>query len=227
MNDSEFARLIRMEMERTRRRYASFFQCSDQNIEDTGAVESLMESMAMCSVQPLTALRSRGWNDPPDCEAITTSGMRVGIEVTEMVDQASIEADIVSGAHVDYAYWDADKLRSQIENRVRKKDTPAEVKGGPYDEYWLVIHCDEPAVRFEDARDWISGMPELRTILISRAFLLIGYSWAYQRCPYVELAIRHHARRLRLGADKSAAATENDKHAALREGVCSRRHLIF
>jgi hypothetical protein len=188
MDDPEVARLLQQAADRIRG-YASFFQWTDRDIAETGVVESLMESMEMRSAAILSALKSRGTDDPPDCEAVTAGGGRVGIEVTELVDEAAIEA-YIAGDHFAYANWDADKVLTRLKEIVRGKDAPATLKGAPYDQYWLVIHCDETALRFEDVSQWISRMQELPTNLIDRAFLLISYRPEHQCYPYVELSIR-------------------------------------
>jgi hypothetical protein len=189
--DSENARLIRMAM-RVPRCYAPFFQyrSGDKETMEIGVVESLMESMVMRSAETLTALKSRGRDDPPDCEAVTSSGSRVGIEVIELVDEAAIKADI-AGARFAYAIWGEDKLLKRVEDIVHGKDVPADkIKGGPYDGYWLVIHCDETAVAFEETRVWIDRMTELRTNLVSRAILIFGYRPEHGCCPYMDLPTR-------------------------------------
>jgi hypothetical protein len=195
-DDSEIARRLRMATAATRR-YASFFQwrSGDQETEEIGVVESLMESMAMCSAETLIALKSRGTgNDPPDCEAVTPDGRRVGIEVTELVDEAAIKEGIKRQRYFAYPYWDADKLREWIKGIVHCKDVLAKVKGGSYAEYWLVIHSDETALGFEETREWIGRMPELRTNLVSRAILMLSYRPEHRCCPYVDLPIRQEQR---------------------------------
>jgi hypothetical protein len=114
-------------------------------LEEYGVVQSFHESLSAVGEAFFNSYESRGeGNDPPDCEAQSLSGQRIGIEVTELVDGASIGA-----AKVGHAtgwgppFTESDILR-ELGERIARKDKPTDVKGGPYDQYLLVIYCDEP-----------------------------------------------------------------------------------
>ena len=71
---------------------------------------------------------------------------------------------------------------------IAKKDNPQKVKGAPYDEYVLVIYCDEPRVRdCNRLIEYIRGATFPRTALINRAFLLFSFDAWQEYCPYIEL----------------------------------------
>ena len=105
-----------------------------------------------------------------------------------MVDSAAICA-YKTGALYDWAEWDQDKYLSGVSKAVLAKDKRfSHLKGAPYEGgYVVVIHTDEPILRFEKVTEFLSGHQFARPAHISRVFLLLSYDAARQRCPYVEL----------------------------------------
>ena len=108
---------------------------------------TLSQELRKQGKEPFHSFVQRGQgNDPPDREAKDSHGKRIGIEVTELVDRNSISA----AKKGEYIFQDALKsseVTEIITTIIRKKDG-AYVKGGPYDEYILIIYCDDP--RFLD-----------------------------------------------------------------------------
>ncbi|MCP5110701.1 MAG: hypothetical protein GY953_07700, partial [bacterium] len=72
---------------------------------------------------------------------------------------------------------------------IAKKDNPPGVKGGPYDEYVLIIYCDEPRVLDYGLVEYVEGTRFPGTKLIDRAFLLFSFSPWKECCPYIELKL--------------------------------------
>lgn len=71
--------------------------------------------------------------------------------------------------------------------RIAKKDHPQEVIGGPYDEYVLIIYCDEPRVLDYRLIEYMQGATFPRTTLIDRGFVLFSFDAWQGYCPYIEL----------------------------------------
>ena len=71
--------------------------------------------------------------DPPDCEAEDYKGNLIGIEVTELVEGQSI-ANARQNKLIPMEPWKTEKLDSTIGKRIKRKDTPHKVNGGPYSE---------------------------------------------------------------------------------------------
>jgi hypothetical protein len=149
----------------------------NRDLEEFGIVRTFCESLEREGRPFLSmeSLRGRGrGNDPPDCEAKDFLGNLVGIEVTELVDPAAIKAFINSEIYA-WAEWDRDKLIHAIDERLNAKDKPAQVKGGPYGSYVVIIHTDEPYLNATYVGNLLKDVRFGRRKLIDRAFLLFSY----------------------------------------------------
>jgi hypothetical protein len=86
-------------------------------------LESLAEAMRLGSVPFYSALKSQGRpNDPPDCEGIDDNGARVAIEVTELVDGATIRAVKHGGSKLASRKWTQEDFRLELARRIGAKD---------------------------------------------------------------------------------------------------------
>jgi hypothetical protein len=186
--EREIAELMRQALQRSRG-HANFFQWGpNRDVEEWGIVNYLRESLdadeAAFFREP--AIRGRG-NDPPDCEAQSLEGERIALEVTELVDPAAIVA-FKCGDLYSWAEWSQERLREALQDRLTTKDQRhASLQGGPYSQYILVIHTDEPMLSHSSASTLLHGVRFARPAHIDRAFLLISYDPGLQRCPYIEL----------------------------------------
>lgn len=172
------------------RGYSDFFLWSiDRDMEEWGVVTSLAESLDKHNALFFSHLRRRGRpNDPPDCEAAGENGARIAIEVTELVDGQAIQA-YKAGAIYDWAEWDKEKFLAGLDRALKAKDSRyPNLKGGPYEGgYVVVIHTDEPLLNFETVSRFLERYDLPKPQNISRAFLLLSYDPAQNRCPYFEL----------------------------------------
>lgn len=170
-----------------RRGYADFFAWDDKQVAEHGVVGTFFEVASAEPGAPFRNMMSRpAGRDPPDCEALDAQGRRLGIEVTELVDERAIQQSR-HDPRFWAATWDAGKLIQMLEERLRAKDRPATVHGGPYDEYWLVVHCDEALLSIANVREWLAGHVFARPMLLTRAYLLLSYDPSVQTYPYVRL----------------------------------------
>jgi hypothetical protein len=172
------------------RGYADHFSWPlDRDLEEYGITQTFAKSLDANGQLffKLESLKSRGrGNDPPDCEAEDLNGNRIGIEVTELVDPLTIEKLKNTGVY-EWAEWDRVKLVRAIKQRLRAKDKPGKTKGGPYGNYVVVIHTDEPYLNEAFVTERLSGICFERARLVKRAFLLLSYDPAVKAYPYVEL----------------------------------------
>ena len=186
---AHIGRLIRDAAARDRG-YASFFDWPDRDQKEVGVVLSLFETLLAKEGLHYSNLRARGQgNDPPDCEAATPDGRRIGIEVTELVDPQGIKS-AKAGRRYDWATWDKAKLESYILARISTKDDVVNLKGGPYNHYWVVIHCDEPELSHDRVRALLGDWTGTTTKLLEEAFLLFSYDPGHQICPYIRLPVK-------------------------------------
>ena len=194
-SDAEWQRILHLlrESNRRDRGYASFFEWPDKEQKEVGIALDLFESLSAKEGLECRKLAPRGsGNDPPDCEALDPEGRRLGIEVTELVDGSAIGRR-KAGEAFHTASWDRDKFLRFVDERFTAKDIPSGVQGGPYDQYWLLIHCDEPELPFERIGQFLDGIPARSTRLIDQAFLLLSYSRGHNGYPYFRIGVERAA----------------------------------
>lgn len=172
------------------RGYADFFGwATDRDLEEWGVVCSLAESLEADDALFFSDLKSRGRpNDPPDCEARTQDGRRLAIEVTELVDGKAIQA--YKARHVfDWAEWPKEKFQSVLQERISSKgERFTQLKDAPYEGgYVVVVHSDEPELSRSTVEEFLSDLKFEIPSHVDRAFLVLSYDPAIERCPYFEL----------------------------------------
>ncbi|MDO8401691.1 MAG: hypothetical protein Q7T45_28170 [Bradyrhizobium sp.] len=138
--------------------------------------------------------------DPPDCEAMV-DGQWSGIEITELVDQKTLERSLKAlkqraiGKEPErpegYFVWGAVDLISRLQEHIDLKDN-ARLKGGPYERYILLIHSDEMFLDRESVSRFLTGAT-FRARMISDAFLGLSYHPGDEnfpgRCPVFRLSL--------------------------------------
>jgi hypothetical protein len=132
--------------------------------------------------------------DPPDCAA-TISGQRRGIEVTELVHSKTMKTSI-KGLGQHFA-WDLIDLHDELVGRVRRKDRPKNLTGGPYQRYVMVIVTDEMFLDRNTVGRFLEGL-SFETRLITEGSLGLSCDPDVQACPVFKVARSFAARTFRL-----------------------------
>ena len=175
------------------RKHAGYFAWTSdrhRHIEEVSVVQILHESLEKCGMVFFHSHKSRGdSNYPPDCEALSPNGERIGIEVRELVDSDSIKASKCQ-RHTQREPWSKSYLLKELHTIINRKDNPPQVKGGPYSQYLLIIYCDEPRVLHYDLIEYIRRVKFGPTKLLSRVFFLMSYSPWEKCCPFIELELK-------------------------------------
>lgn len=177
------------EFKKNHRPHAGHFSWeTERALAEWGVLQEFMNALAHEGNLFFRDARHRGeGQDPPDCEAVSADGGRIGIEITELVDGRSIEAARLDKPY-DWKDWKG-VLVPALEKLVRRKDKPRDVNGGPYSQYVLLIFSDEPWLE----RDYVELSFKEHTFdataLITRAFLLLSYDPFLQRYPCYELRL--------------------------------------
>jgi hypothetical protein len=130
-------------------------------------------------------LRSRTPEDPPDCEAMI-GGLMCGIEVTELLDQPTLESSIRGNEQM--LVWDRETLCRELQRRIDRKDKPEKVKGGPYARYILVVATDEFLLSREAVARFLEGAT-FRTRLITEVYVGLSYDPWVKSCPVFQLKL--------------------------------------
>jgi len=180
-SQTELAAMLRDVIDQ-KRGYAGFWDFPDRERAELGVAEELVPSLDLSAPW---CLRSRGLgNDPPDCEAEDAEGRRIGIEVTELVDP-----DYASGREAGSADWDREETLDAIRTRLARKDSPTELKGGPYDLYVLIMYTDEDMLSPNQLRRLLDDSTFGPCSLIDQAWIVTSYvpNEAY---PTIRLTLR-------------------------------------
>src|SRR5262245_59519791 len=128
-----------------------------------------MVSGSLTSVRP----------DPPDVLLETVNGRRIGIEVTELVDPDAVKRHRYRKGRgdppaYDFAQWTPTKVAKTLSQIIGIKDRKLQKVAGGFDECFLAVVTDEPAID-----DWLSRDAVSRcwsTVQhIDRAFLVMSY----------------------------------------------------
>ncbi|MBK8157776.1 MAG: hypothetical protein IPK59_02935 [Rhodospirillaceae bacterium] len=203
MADDDQSRILaRMREARSKARgYADFFQWPNRDIEELGVLQELAKTLESVGSNFLSGLRSRGRGfDPPDCEATDTSGRRVAVELTELVDQAALEATVANrrndregqlDAPYFWAEWDIGKFEREVGKRlIGKHNRFDQLQDGPYPGgYVVVLYTDEPALSRILVKGYAAQVNFAGVSSISRAFIVLSYDSDIEMYPAIELAI--------------------------------------
>jgi len=182
-SDSQLAQLLREAISK-KRAYAGFWSWPDREVAELGVAQDLLESLARESGTKPWKVRSRGvGNDPPDCEATDEHGKRIGIEITELVDQQH-----AGGESTNWSEWDELKTQEYVAERLASKDDPSHLQGGPYHKYYVILFTDEPMLPARRLRLLLEHATFGPFRLIDGAWVLASYEPG-ETVPHVALRI--------------------------------------
>ena len=138
----------------------------------------------------LSEIRSMA-KDPPDCEAIGSAGQRVGIEVTEFVDQSLAGQRPMTTRP---KFWEAPEVQAKLNEIIRNKDEKCRHVTG-FAKLMLLIHTDEMFLRGYAGDDILEGLKEVhfeRPNNLEEVVFMVSYDPRIQSCPYVRLTLSSH-----------------------------------
>lgn len=184
---SEVVRLMH-EARAKSREYATHWEWSlDRGLEELGVAQALAEFLEHSEGWDWKSLE-RVQDDPPDALLVSTSGLRVGLEVTELVDGATVERHRYRKKKgipqpYDWADWTVNQLGSAILKATESKDQKLAVRSAAYDEVWVAIYSDEPMITLDLAqRALLTCSPQVRRL--DRAFFLLSYDPGADKAVY-------------------------------------------
>jgi len=174
------------------RGYADFFDWPEKRQKELGLLEVFAEAFrsggGIISAEHLT----EPGLDPPDGEALSQAGVRIGIELVELVDQGLIERQKRDPHRTQWRDWTGKELRETLSALVGRKDSTRQATSLLHNlsEYWTVIHTDEPALTPGSVARHVAGFRVGPCRLVTRCFLLMSYSPAIKGYPLVEIPVR-------------------------------------
>src|SRR5262245_53666778 len=154
------------------RGWQDYWHWKDKPVQERASARTVLEAAGV----KIAELRSCN-HDPPDCEAFL-DGQWSGIEVTELLDQPTLEQSIRARRERDagktperpevWFVWQREDLLTAIQRRIDEKDIAHKVKGGPYQRYVLVILTAETFLAREYIQEFLKDA-EFRAGLITDA----------------------------------------------------------
>jgi hypothetical protein len=199
-NESEIVRLMR-EARHKSRGYAEYWEWAiDKRQAELHAAGVLANFLSNADrVDGKFGVESVD-NDPPDALLMLANGRRVGIEVTELVDEKAIrKAHRRKRANLsldfDFANWDSGRATKSIHELIERKDKKLAPVSGVYDELLLAVVTDETMIDDATAAQAVKDIV-VSTRFISRAFLILSYHPAADKavfpdgCPIFPIELR-------------------------------------
>jgi len=150
----------------------------DKKIKEWGAVCELLRSMhARGDYRYKLPIESVD-DDPPDCVIQDSGGVRVGVEVTEFVDQEVIEmCERAQNEREQSVYreWTAEAVREKVAEILKSKDAKAQRWRGLYGKAILVIYTDEIVLQSPELFPMLDAGGFPRPQNIAEAYFICSY----------------------------------------------------
>jgi hypothetical protein len=167
------------------RGYADFFNWSDERQKDLGLLAAFEEGAARLGIAISESRVEEEGEDPPDAW-VSYESRDVAVEFTEFVDQIMIEQWKRTGVF-QWRFWTCEEF-TECQSIIQRKDHHGFAKDV---RYWLVIHCDEPALDEKIIAPYLECLSAVPVQGIDRCFLLLSYEPEIQSYPVIELRVRH------------------------------------
>jgi hypothetical protein len=166
--------------------YASFRDWPDKSVKERAVVGDLLCAIKAEEGQHGLLTLNVNETDPPDCIGIGLHGERVGFEVTELVDQATVERNLQGRS--EWKEWGQQEFLAKLQSILNEKDRK-QLRGRPYDKFVVVVHTDEPLLPHSECASMLNGHRFGPYQQINEAFLLFSYEPGRSSYPYIRLKL--------------------------------------
>jgi hypothetical protein len=133
----------------------------------------------------------RNYTDPPDFIAFDQNNARLAIELTELVDQQTVELNEQENNY--YRKWNDEDLINKIEYLIHEKDGKS-YHEGPYSKIILVIFTDEPTLSYKRCNQILNHHTFTEVNQINETYLLFSYDPNFDEdiyhLPFIKLLIQ-------------------------------------
>lgn len=173
-------------------RYAGFFEAGPKERKELGVGAEFSRALKDGFGLQLRDLRV-AYPDPPDLVVALGENL-IGLEVTELVCSDAIKANKKADRDDPPVcrHWKAGEVRDALQERLADKDL-CQLKGGPYDQYWVCVHTDEFELSPERVAEDLGQVPLGPFVQIDRAFLLFSHSPGSETYPLIEVSLVKHS----------------------------------
>lgn len=170
------------------RNYAAFFEWPDQANKERAIVRTLSGELSAAGQPAFNSVESVV-ADPPDCLATTEDGRRFAVEVTELVDEETVQRNQRTPHQVHQ--WEASDVIARIQAIIARKDGQCSGLRG-YHYRLLVIHTDEPWLQtYSGDRIWsaIKAHTFAKPKNLDEVVVLVSYDARTRTYPLIPLAV--------------------------------------
>lgn len=167
------------------RGYAGFYDWPEKRQKELGLLQAFVEAAARIGMNLGVCRLQAEHEDPPDAW-VKYDGNEVAVEFTEFVDGRLVERE-QRESHEQWRFWQQEEVASKLRALVLKKDHTG---FGKNTQYWLVIHCDEPALTNDLFRQYLSKVRHIDVRGLHRCFVLLSYDPATQCAPLLEVSLQ-------------------------------------
>ncbi|MGK0545057.1 hypothetical protein ACSEE7_06080 [Halomonas cupida] len=158
-----------------KRKHASFFDWHDKEAQEKGIGMDFFQKLEESSDEYLLNIESV--EDPPDVKITTSKGRELGVEITELVDQAAIEYEIKGDPRYceRIVSWNKENTIELLEAIIVRKDGKCEKVKDRYESLVLLIFTDEPRLESDTLKEYLHEHTWPETMYIDEAYILTGY----------------------------------------------------
>lgn len=195
MDDKEKKEILEKMREaiKARRGYADFFEWPDRQTKEVQICKITLETIGYIGkVEPSKS-------DPPDV-TFRKEGLSadIGIELTELVCQATIENWVKwnkgkVNEYPDSAIWTIERVMKGVISCIETKDKKLERVSG-FLENWLIVHSDEMDIMslVGKVEDRAKHCAPYSTVNIDRVFLVLSYDPRRNGYPVIEWPVERN-----------------------------------
>jgi hypothetical protein len=133
-----------------KRKHADFWNSHKKSAKEMALFSEVFERLQVGYSQKISSWK-RCENDPPDIEFLM-DGRRFGVEITELVNEDAIRAQIQRSPTYpnEVIGFSPDVAKQRLQELIHQKDQKVENVATQYDELLLLVHIDEPMLSSKD-----------------------------------------------------------------------------
>lgn len=134
-------------LKRLKRQHASAFETGNKELKELIVAQDFFSILERKRADKLVSIASAG--DPPDILVVTNANNKIGIEITELVNQVSIQHQVADNPVYLYELisWNQETFDTKVQQIIDDKVKACSAITEEYDELILLIFTDEPRLR--------------------------------------------------------------------------------
>ncbi len=190
-DDNELLLEALNEVNRLQRQHASIFNWGCKAVKEAGITDEFLNPEVHCGRHSFTSFEPlKHGEDPPDAWVFGSNGNRTALEIAELVNQSTIEAQI-NGDELKYrdgsVRWaDLAYFKRHVNEIVSTKDAKCGRLFSKGVAVQLLLHSDETYL-LASYRDHLNQELNLTCNRFERVWLLLSYDPKIKKCPLMEL----------------------------------------